>query len=330
MRHHRHWKAIAILLGTLTPGMASAQGAAAADTYPFRPVTIVLGVAAGASNDIETRLYAQKLGDNLRQPFLVDYKPGAGQTIAAAYVAKSAPDGYTLLNITPSFTLTPALYRDLPYDPVKDFVAVSLASKMPYLLLVTPALPARTVAELVALSKAKPGELNFGTAGAGGFPHVAGVWLQTLTGTRLTFVHYKGGAPSYTALMAGEVQIGFGGLAAVAPLVRAGKMRAIASTGSERSRLYPDLPTVAEQGVPGYEASTWLAYVIPVKTPVAIVNKLNAEFAKVARDADVVQKLMQAGADPVGGSPEQLRQLIAAEALRWRKLVQDTGMKLEE
>ncbi len=305
-------------------------GVAAVDAYPTRPVTIVLGVAAGASNDIETRLYAQKLGESLRQSFLVDYKPGAGQTIAAAYVAKSAPDGYTILNITPSFTLTPGLYKDLSYDPVKDFAAVSLMSKMPYLLLVTPSLPAKSVAELVALARARPGQLNFGTAGAGGFPHLAGVWLQALTGTRLTFIHYKGGAPSYTALVAGEVQIGFGGLAAVTPLVRAGKMRAIASTGSERARLYPDLPTVAEQGVPGYEASTWLAYVVAAKTPVAMVNRLNAEFAKVARDADVVKKLMQDGADPVGGSTEQLRQLIAAEAVRWRKLVQDTGMKLEE
>ena len=190
------WASVS-LVQAFCAAQSHAQSNAAA--YPNKPVTIILGVAPGASNDIETRLYAQKLSESMKQSFLVDFRPGAGQTIAAAFVAKAADDGYTLLNITPSFTLTPAFYKDLAYDPIKNFAAISMTSKIPYALLTTPSLPVNSIPALVAYSKANPDKVNFGTAGAGGFPHVVAAWLMSLTGARFTFVHYKGGAPSYAA-----------------------------------------------------------------------------------------------------------------------------------
>lgn len=307
-------------------GPALAQDAA---SFPQRPVTLVVNLAPGAGVDIETRIYAQKLTETLRTQFIIDYKPGAGGTLGAAHVAKAAPDGYTLLSTSSGYTTAAALYKSLPYDPVRDLAPVSLMSRIGYPLMVHPSVPARNLKEYLAFSAARPGGANFGTSGQGGLPHILGEWLHNVTGVKATFVHYKGGAPAFAAVMAGEADVAFGGFAAMNGHMRAGKVRFIGVTTGERSRLYPDLPSIEEQGVPGFDVAAWLGIMAPARTPAALVNRLSAEFAKVAKDAEVRKRIEADGGDLVGSSPEAFRKLIQTEVTRWRKLAQDVGIQAE-
>ncbi|OGA50267.1 MAG: hypothetical protein A3G24_17260 [Betaproteobacteria bacterium RIFCSPLOWO2_12_FULL_62_13] len=300
-----------------------ASGQEPAASYPSKPVTIIVPATAGASFDRNARLYARELGDRLRQPFVVDFKPGAGGTIAAAFVAKAAPDGHVITLISPSFTIAPLLYKDLPYDPVKSFAPISLASSAPYIFVVHPSVPARTLSEYIALARANPGKINIGTTGVGAFNHLLAAWLHIATGTKATFVPYKGG-PLYMAdLLAGRIDGGISSIPFVTPYVTAGKLRAIGVTSARRNPVVPDLPTFAEQGVPGYDAVNWLGFLAPAKTPGPIVAKLSAEFAKALKQSDVMGMLKVDGAQPVGSTPEQFSQFLVAEMARWRKLVQD-------
>ncbi len=298
------------------------------DNYPSRPVTIVVPLAPGAGVDIETRLYASKLSENLRGRFIIDYRPGAGGILGTAHVAKAAPDGYTLLSTSPGYTTAAALYKSLPYDPLKDLVPVALMSRVGYPLLVHPSVPVKNFREYVALSKSRPAGMNFGTSGQGGFPHLLGEWLHSATGAEATFVHYKGGAPAFTAVMAGEVDAVFGGFAAMIQHIRAGKVRAIAVTTAERSSLLPDVPSLAEQGVKGYDAAAWVGFFAPAGTPQPIVNKLSAELAKIAKNAEVVKRIKADGGATVGSTPGEFRQVVVSEVERWRKLAQQVGIPL--
>ena len=243
-----------------------------ADSYPSRPVTIIVPFAAGAVTDLETRLYAQKLTELTGRTFVVDYKPGAGSMIGSAYVAKAAADGYTLLTATPALSIAPLLYKNLSFDPIRDFAFVSMISKRAPLLLATPSLPAKNVTEYIAYARANPGKLNIGTSGPSGGAHLSMEWLHHSTHTKATFIHYKGGAPSFTALMGGEVHVAIGSLIAMMPQVRAGKARILGVTSAERVKILPDIPTVAEQGVPGFEYAPWLGFAVPRGTPAAIVR----------------------------------------------------------
>jgi len=306
---------------------ALAQGAA---NYPSKTVRIVLPFAPGAVTDVETRLYAQKLTENTGKAFVVDYKPGAGQTIGVGYTAKAAPDGYTILIISSGFTVNPAFYKNLPYDPIKDFAPVSLMTKRPTVLMVNLAVPATNVKEWLAYAKANPGKVNYGTSGAGGMPHLAGAWLHSATNTPMTFVHYQGSAGAQQDLLAGRIQMMAATFLSAMPMIKSGKLRALATASSERSSLLPNLPTIAEQVLPGFDYSSWLGVLAPAKTPPAIVNKLSAELAKVAKDPEIERKLSSDGTMMIGSTPEFLRQLIVTEINRWEKLVQETGIKLEE
>jgi len=318
---------IGIAAMMLQAGSMPAQGQT---SYPTRPVTIIIPYAPGGTTDIEGRLYAQKVSERLGQPFLIDYKPGAGTTIGTGIAAKAAPDGYTLLMHTATFTVAPALYGSkTPYDPIRDFAPISITTMTPDVFIVNANFPAKTLKEYIDYARTNPGKINFGTSGLGGINHLGGAWLHNATNTKVTFVHYKGGADVIRTVVSGEVHAGVSVPLTVLPQVKAGKMRMLAVTTGERVKFMADVPTVMEEGVPNYEWSQWVGVFAPVKVSRDIIEKLGAEFARAARLPDVVQAL-ERGKLVVGSTPEELRRLVAREVPAWRKIVQESGAKLED
>jgi tripartite-type tricarboxylate transporter receptor subunit TctC len=306
---------------------AWSQGAA---SYPSRPVSVVIPYAPGGPADLETRLYTGKLTTMMGQPFVIDYKPGAGTALGSGYVAKAAPDGYTLLVVTGSLTVFPALFKDLNFDTVKDFAPVSLMSERTSVLLVTPDFVPKTFQEYIAFAKANPGKINFGTAGAGSITHLAGAWLHGATKTNATFVHYKGTGPIMPDLFSGRIEATAAGLLASLPAIKAGKVRALAVMGLHQSALLPGVRTIAESGIPGYNYSSWLGFSATGGTPTPIVNKLSETLAKVVKLPDVAGPLEAQGGRMIGSTPAQLQQLILDEIARWKKVVADSNIKLEQ
>jgi len=323
----RGWLIAAISASLLVPGAACAQGAA--ESYPVRPVRVVVGLAPGGATDIQTRLFAQKLSESFNRPFVVENRTGAGGTVAYAQVAKSPPDGYTLLGVAGGYTITPAVYSKLPYDPVKDLAPISLLAQAPFLLLTHPSLPVTTVKDLLALARAKPGVLDCASAGHGTSTHMAFELLRTLAGVKITHVPYKGTGQALVDAMAGQVHMLFGNVLSTLTHVRAGRLRMLGVTTAKRSTVLPELPTIAESGVPGYENSTWHGWLAPAGTPPAILNRLNAELVKSTRAPDVVERLAPDGGEPVGSTAEQFARYIAADMARWSKLVKETGIRFE-
>jgi tripartite-type tricarboxylate transporter receptor subunit TctC len=311
----------------LLPGHALAQNAAA--NYPSRTVQVIVPFAPGAGTDIETRLYSQKLTEALGRPFVVDYKPGAGSTIGGNYVAKSTPDGYTLMSATPSNGIASLLYKNLPYDPIKDFAFISMMSKRPSMLIASNSFPARDVKEYMDYVRKNPGKLNLATSGAGGVAHLSMEWLHHATKTKVTFVHFKGGGPANTAVMAGQVDAVIGSVAAMMNQIKAGKARAIGVTALERIKLLPDVPTVSEQALNGFEYAQWVGMTAPAKTPKAIIDKLAGELARIARDPELAQKFADDATQMIGNTPEQFTAYVLSEAARWKKLIEETGITLE-
>ncbi len=297
--------------------------------YPSKPVRIIVAQATGGGTDIQARLFSAKLSENLGRQFLVENRIGAGNTIGFGYVAKAAPDGYTLAAITPSFTFSPALYRNLPYDPVKDFAPISNVTQAPYLLLINPALPAKSVREWVALAKTRPGQLNAGVGGAGSFTHLAMAWLADLTNVEIAYIPYKGTGPVLVDLMAGQLHMTFGNVLSSLPYVKNGKMRALATSMHTRSAILPELPTIAEAGVTGYDLNTWHGWAAPAGTSPAIVSKMSLELAKVVRSPSISEQLAADGGEPVGSTPDEFRKLILSEIARWRKVVSKSRITVE-
>ncbi|MGH8635071.1 MAG: tripartite tricarboxylate transporter substrate binding protein [Burkholderiales bacterium] len=311
----------------LLPGSAAAQGTA--EPYPARPVRVVVGLAPGGATDLQTRLFAQKLSESFNRPVVVENRSGAGGTLAYAQVAKSPPDGYTLLGVAGGYTITPAVYGKLQYDPVKDLAPISLVAQAPFLLLTHPSLPVSTVKDLLALARAKPGMLDCASAGHGTSTHMAFELFRTLTGVKVTHVPYKGTGQALVDAIAGQVHMLFGNVLSSLTHVRAGRLRALGVTTARRSTVLPDLPTIAESGVPGYENSTWHGWLAPAGTPPAILARLNAELVKSTRAPDVVERLAPDGGEPVGSTAEQFAHFIATDMARWSKLVKETGMRFE-
>ena len=327
MKPDRKLVGFLLVVAALLPCTAAAQGAA--EPYPARPVRVVVGLAPGGATDIQTRLFAQKLSESFNRPFVVENRTGAGGTVAYAQVAKSPPDGYTLLGVAGGYTITPAVYSKLPYDPVRDLAPISLVVQAPFLLLTHPSLPVTTVKELLALARAKPGMLDCASAGHGTSTHMAFELLRTLAGVEITHVPYKGTGQALVDAMAGQVHMLFGNVLSSLTHVRAGRLRALGVTTARRSTVLPDLPTIAESGVPGYENSTWHGWLAPAGTPPAILNRLNAELVKSTRAPDVVERLAPDGGEPVGSTPEQFARYIIADMARWSKLVKETGIRFE-
>lgn len=307
----------------------SALPVGAADTLGQKPITIIIPLAAGGPNDVETRLYTARMNGVLPQPFLIDYKPGASGTISAAFIARSAPDGHMLQLTGGSFGAFPALYKDLSFDTIRDFTHISLMSLKHFVFVVHSSLPARTFPEYIAYTKANPEKVNVSTTGAGGSTHLGGVWLHNMINTRATFVHYKGAGPAVIDLVAGRVQVTPLALQTALPLIKTGKLRALAMMGSRRLDTLSGVPYIGEF-VPGYSFESYIGISGPVGVPEGVVKQLNEAFAKVARMPEVVKALDAQGSVPVGSTPAEFRQLIQAESDRWRKVVRENGITLEE
>ncbi|HET7198583.1 MAG TPA: tripartite tricarboxylate transporter substrate binding protein [Burkholderiales bacterium] len=302
---------------------------AAAQSYPARPVHLIVGFTPGGGVDINARLLSAKLGELLGQQFVVENRPGAGTNIANEYVARSAPDGYTLLFTSPAVAINMSLYRHPPYDALRDFAGVSVFSESTNLLVVPDRLPARSASELVAMAKAKPGSLNYASAGQGTTQHLAGELFKLRTGTDIVHVPYKGSSPAMTALLSGEVQLSFINPVAAGPHVKSGRLRALAVAGAKRSALFPDVPTLKEAGFPGVEVALWYGLLAPRATPRRIVETLAAAVAKATRDEEVRKRLAADGAEPVGNTPEQFDAQLREDLAKYGEVVRVSGAKAD-
>jgi tripartite-type tricarboxylate transporter receptor subunit TctC len=301
-----------------------------AQDYPLRPVRLIVPFPPGGGNDIVARAVAQELGKSLGQQFVVDNRAGAGGAVGAELAARSPADGYTLfLGGVGSHVVNPSLHPKLSYDPIRDFAPVTLIASAPSVLVVHPSLQAARLAELTALAKAHPGKLNYASNGNGSSAQLAAVLYESMAGVRMVHVPYKGVAQALVDLMSGEVQLMFGTLVAILPHIKAGRLRALAVTGRDRSALLPEVPTLAESGLPGYEAGSWYGILAPAGTPGAIVARLNAEINAAIRQPEVRERLAAEGAEVVGGTPEQFAAHIRGELGRTKKLVREAGLRIE-
>ena len=300
-----------------------------AQDYPSRPVRIVVPFAPGGPNDIIVRLVAQKLAETLAQPFLVENRPGAGGNIGTDFVAKAAPDGYTLLSVGPGSLIINPLIGKVPYDTARDFAPVTLMARAPNALVAHPSLPAGSVKELIELARSQPGRVNYGSGGSGSTPHLAGAMFAAMAGIALTHVPYKGTAPATADLIGGQVQIAFLGIPTVLPHVKSGKLRVLAVTGKRRSPELPGVPTMDEAGVPGYELSPWYGLLAPAGTPREVVVRLGEELSRSVSAPEMKEKLAVQGAEVAGGSPEEFAALIRADTSTWSRVVKDAGIRIE-
>jgi len=300
----------------------------AAQSYPSRPIRFIVGFTPGGGVDINARLLAARMSELLGQQVIVENKPGAGTNIANEYVAKSAPDGYTLLFNSSALAINLALYRNPPYA-LRDFAPVSIFTESVNLLVVSAALPARSLQELIALARERPGTLNYSSAGSGASQHLAGELFKLRTGTSIVHVPYKGSAPALTALIAGEVQLSFSNTVAILQHVRSGRLRALAVAGAKRTELLPEVPTMKEAGVEGVEVPLWFGLLAPAATPREVVGILTNSVSRAARDPDLRRKLVEQGADPVGNSPEEFERQLRDEVTRWIEVVKVSGAKAD-
>ena len=323
-------KKMASSLSCAAAMMLCAGAACAAETdYPVRPIRIIVPQSPGASTDLTARLIAQKLNDAYKQPVVVDNRPGSSGIAGTEIVARAVPDGYTLMVVASSFSINPALQPKLPYDPVRDFTPITQLSKFPNMLAAHPSLPAKTLQEVIALAKAKPGQLNYASAGSGTGTHMSAELLKQMTGIDIVHIPYKGGGPAMVATMGGQTQLIFGTTIGLLPHVRTGKLKAIALTSAKRSAAVPDIATFAESGVPGYEHEPWNGMFAPAKMPKTVVVKLNAEVARILQSPEVRKVFEHEGADTVGNSSEQFASVIRSETAKWAKLVKAAGIKPE-
>jgi len=308
---------------------AFAAATSHAQSYPTKPIKIVVPYPPGGFNDTLGRTLAAKFQEAWGQPAFVENKPGGNTLIGSDYVAKAAPDGYTLLVVAFPFAVTPSLIREMPYDTLRDFAPVILAAQSPNLLVVNPQMPVKTVGELVAMAKSQPGKLSYASTGNGSSNHISMELFKSLAGVDIVHVPYKGSAPAVSDLLGGQVQVMFDNLPNVLPQVKAGRLRALATSGTTRTPLAPDLPTVAEAGVPGYEVMVWFGLVAPARTPREIVRKLNAEVTRILAMPDVRERFQAQGVEPVGSTPEQFGEHIRSQMSKWAKVVKDAGVTAE-
>jgi tripartite-type tricarboxylate transporter receptor subunit TctC len=313
----------------LTALAASLSVPIAAQTYPSKPVRLIVPFAPGGFTDVVARILGQRLSVSMGQQFIIENKAGAGSTIGTDFVAKAAPDGYTLVMISTTHVISPWIYKSMPYDPIKSFVPVTKLVDSPYVLLVNPKVPARNVQEFIALAKASPDTLRYASSGNGSSQHLMGGLFASLTGTKLQHVPYRGSSGAATDLVAGVVESSFAGVPNALAQVPAGRLRALAVTTGKRIPQLPDVPTLQEAGVPGYEASVWLALLAPAGTPRDIVNRLNAEVAKLMESGETRKALYEAGVEVSLSTPDALGEYMVKEMERWGKVVKDTGTKLE-
>ena len=310
--------------------LALAWAHVATAAYPDRPIKLIVPFAPGGGNDTVARLVSERLGSELGQPVIVDNRPGAGGVIGAEAAARAPADGYTLfLGGVGSHAINPNLHKDLSYDPIKDFAPITLVASAPLILVVHPSVPANSVKELVALAKAQPGKLNYASNGNGSSSHLAAVMFASLTGVDMVHVPYKGLSPALTDLLSGQVQLMFSSVVAILPHVQAGKLRALSVTSAKRIPALPNVPTVAESGVKGYDVILWHGLIGPKGLPKTVVDRINAEATKALKLKETAEQLQNDGVAPAGGTPEQFLAQIKKEIGVWRKVATDAGVKAE-
>lgn len=314
----------------LAAALAATAGAYAQQKYPVKTVRLVLPFTAASAVDVLARLYAQKMSEAWSQQILVDNRTGAAGIIGMEAIARAAPDGYTLgMGNAATLALNPHLYQKLPYDVARDYAPISLAAVIRNCLVVHPSLPVKSVKDLIALAKARPGELNYASGGVGSAQHVPMEMLKSLAGIRIVHVPYKGLTPAFNDVLAGEVPMIIPGLVTALPYHQSGRLRIIATTGATRTQVTPEIPTIAEAGVPGYEFDSWTGFIAPTGTPPAIVAQVQAEVARVGKLPDVRERLTAAGFEVVGGSSEAFATLIQSNSARLGKVIRDAGIKAE-
>lgn len=318
--------ALLLAAAALMPLAAAAQDQA----YPARPVRIIVPYPPGGTTDILARLVAARLTDALKQGFVVENRAGASGSIGSQAVAKAPPDGYTLLMGTlSSHGINTALQKALPYDPVRDFAQITIVAATPNVIAVHPGVPARNLGELLALARANPGKVSYGSTSHGGSPHLSAELLKAMAKVDMVHVPYKGAGPMLTDLMGGQIQVGFDNLPSTIAHIRSGKLRGIAVTTATRWPGAPELPTVAESGVPGYEVSGWFGLFAPAGTPPAVVSLIHQTVVAALKQPEVAKQLAELGADPVGNTPEEFRRQVEAEVRKWRGVVEAAGIKTE-
>lgn len=309
------------LIASLVAAGANAQN------FPAKPVRLVVPFAAGGSTDIVARTLAPRLTEMWGHTVVVDNRPGGSTVIGTEIVAKSPPDGHTLLVTPAPFTIVPSLTSRLPYDPQKDFEPVTLINTTPLVVVIHPGVPAKNIKEFIAVAKSKPGALNFGSSGSGGSNHLAGELFNTMAGVKMVHIPYKGNAPALVDLVGGHVDAVFNGLTSAIPLIRGGKLRAIGMTSLTRASAMPEVPTVDEQGLKGFLAVAWNGLTAPARTPKAVIDKVNADVRKVVNTPEMIDRLKADGSDPAGYSVEQYQRFLRDETVKWRKVIEQAGIK---
>ena len=309
--------------------LAFALTSAVAAEWPQRPVRLVVPYSAGGSTDLVARLVAPRLSERMGQQFVVDNRTGAGTIIGTEIVARATPDGHTLLMATPPLVVNPSLREKVPYDVARDFVAITNVAGSVNMLVVHPTVPAHSTRELIALLKAHPGKYAYGSSGVGGAGHLAMALFANMAGVEATHVPYKGGAPAVADLVAGRLALMMANLTTAQPHIRAGRLRGLAVGTARRSALFPELPTVAESGVPGYEATNWNGIVAPTRTPQAVIERLQREVVEVLKESAILERMTAAGLEPIGDTPAEFARYMAAEAAKWGKLVKTAQIKAD-
>ena len=313
--------------GAVSVAQTSASGPATAQSFPSRPVRIIVPAAPGGTIDIISRALSQKMAEGLGQPAIVENRAGSATTVAEEYVARSTPDGYTLMMAGTSRATNPHMYARLPYDPLHDLTGISLVVTSGNVLIVNPSLPAKTVSELIELAKASPTPLFFGTAAYGSSGHLAAELFKQLAGVKLEHVPYKGAAPAIADLLAGQIHMTFDNIPVALPHIRSGRLRALGVTSARRSSLLPDVPTIAEAGLPGYEMTARFGLTAPARTPPEVIARLNAEVVRALQTPQLKERFAGLGFDTVGSSPEEFNRLVASEYQRLGKLIKEAGIK---
>ena len=326
MNHEKISRTAALLAAC---GMLTFSAHLMAQAYPSKPLRIIVGFPPGGATDVAARAVAQKLTESIGQQVIVDNRPGAASNIGAELVARAAPDGYTLFMGSVSTAINPSLYSKLSYDPLRDFAAVTQVANTPFLLVTHPSMPVKNVKELIAFAKARPGQVNYATAGAGSGGHLFMELFRSLTDINIVSVPYKGAAPATTDVLAGQVPLMFDNILTTLPLVRSGRFRGLAVSTAARSPIAPDISTMAEAGVAGYEANAWFGVFAPAATPKDLIARINAEIVKGLQTADMRERLRALGAEPVGGTPEQYAAFFRAEVAKWAKVVKAAGVRLD-
>jgi tripartite-type tricarboxylate transporter receptor subunit TctC len=323
---HRKWIYCRLALALVALGIA---WSVAAQPYPTRPIRLVVSQSTGGNADFVARAYSQRLAERFGQQIVVDNRPGAAGIIGTEIVARAVADGYTLLLAPTGFSINPGLYSKLPFDPQRDFAPVSLLGISFAVVVVNPQSPVRNIPDLIALAKSRPGQLHFASSGMAAATHLAGELFNSMAGVKIAHVAYKGAPPALVDLAGGRVDVMFASPPSAMPLVRSGRLRAIATTGSKRAAYLPDMPTVAESGVPGYENTIWQALLAPARTPAAVITRLYREIADIAKQPDMRERLAADGSQALGSTPQEAAQHISAEIARYTKLTKAIGLKVD-